>query len=165
MEIDPTAARPLPDVSARRDRAEGHADGVRAMFDRIAPTYDTLNRTLSFGIDRRWRRRAIDTLLASLPAGQILDLCAGTLDLSAAIAQRAPERSIVAVDLSPEMLARGAEKVRGLDVERRVGDATALDLPDGRFAGVIAGFGIRNVTSPIAPRPKRCACSRRAGAS
>jgi ubiquinone/menaquinone biosynthesis methyltransferase len=145
MESQPA---PRPDLASREEAAEEHASGVRAMFDRIAPTYDALNRTLSFGIDTRWRARAVDTLLDALPPGPILDLCAGTLDLSLAIAQRAPDRAIVAVDLSPEMLARGEAKVRGHAVQRLVGDATALDLEDGRFAGVIAGFGIRNVTRP-----------------
>jgi ubiquinone/menaquinone biosynthesis methyltransferase len=142
------AHTPRPDLASREGAAEEHASGVRAMFDRIAPTYDALNRTLSFGIDTRWRARAVETLFESLPDGPILDLCAGTLDLSLAIARRAPDREVVAVDLSPEMLARGEAKVRGLRVERRVGDATALDLEDGRFAAVIAGFGIRNVTRP-----------------
>ncbi|MEI8255166.1 MAG: ubiquinone/menaquinone biosynthesis methyltransferase [Deltaproteobacteria bacterium] len=139
---------PLPDVAARQGHAGAHARGVRAMFDRIAPTYDSLNRALSFGIDARWRVRAVTALLDGLPPGPVLDLCAGTLDLSVVIAARAAGRHIVAVDLSPEMLARGAAKVRqlDLDVEARVGDATALELPDGHFAGVIAGFGIRNVS-------------------
>ncbi len=140
------AGPPLPDVAARGEHASAHARGVRAMFDRIAPTYDALNRALSFGVDARWRVRAVNTLLEGLPPGPVLDLCAGTLDLSVVIAARAAGRPVVAVDLSPEMLARGAPKVRELDVETRVGDAAALDLPDGHFAGVIAGFGIRNVS-------------------
>lgn len=137
---------PLADVTARKEHAGAHARGVRTMFDRIAPTYDALNRVLSFGVDARWRVRAVTALLDGLPPGPVLDLCAGTLDLSVVIAAHAAGRHVVAVDLSPEMLAHGASKVRGLDVETRVGDAAALEFPDAHFAGVIAGFGMRNVS-------------------
>ena len=115
------------------------------MFDRIAPTYDLLNRTLSFGIDRRWRDAALDALLTDLPTGPVLDLCAGTLDLTAALVRRAPERPLYALDLSREMLERGRSKLPARAAALTVGDATELPFAAGAFAGVIVGFGIRNV--------------------
>lgn len=109
---------------------------IQAMFDRIAPTYDLLNRTMSFGIDQRWRARAV----RSLSAGPYLDLCAGTLDLAALLAKRG---RVVAVDFSAEMLARGKKKAP--EVETVVADAAALPLSDGIFGGAICGFGVRNI--------------------
>jgi ubiquinone/menaquinone biosynthesis methyltransferase len=111
------------------------------MFDRIAPTYDTLNRIMSLGIDKRWRTRAI-AMLAS-EKGAVLDLCAGTLDIAAALEEARPGDRIVACDYSSEMLARGVSKVTR--TERVVGDALALPFADGTFAGVVCGFGMRNL--------------------
>ena len=82
---------------------------IAQMFDGIAPTYDALNRVLSLGIDQRWRRRAVDAI-APLAGKWILDVCAGTLDLS-----RLCERegaNVVAVDFARAMLERGRGKLR-----------------------------------------------------
>ena len=70
----------VPQVRDRQGGAEGHALAVRRMFDRISPTYDLLNRLLSFGTDRAWRRRALDLVEAHAPPGVLFDCCAGTLD-------------------------------------------------------------------------------------
>ncbi len=112
---------------------------VMKMFDGIAPTYDTLNRVLSLGIDRSWRRRAI-AALGDVRGRPVLDVCAGTLDL-ASLAVEAGAR-VIATDFSHQMLVNGRDKVH-VPVVRA--DALALPFGDGGFAGVICGFGLRNL--------------------
>jgi demethylmenaquinone methyltransferase/2-methoxy-6-polyprenyl-1,4-benzoquinol methylase len=118
---------------------------IRAMFDRVAPTYDLLNHTLSLGIDLRWRRIAARSLKLN-PGDRAADLCAGTLDMSLAL-RRAGAR-VLALDFSLPML-RGGEKkaARAGTILRLQGDAMRLPLPAGRFDAVTVAFGIRNVFS------------------
>ncbi len=137
------AEAPVANLEARKD-APQHARANRAMFDRIAPTYDLLNKLMSFGIDRRWRARAIALLAQSgKPIGPVLDLCAGTLDLSALLEEAFPAERIVACDFSAKMLDLGKGKVRRTDAV--VGDALALPFEAGSFGTVICGFGMRNL--------------------
>lgn len=135
--------QPIAEPELRREHQGEHASGVRAMFDRIAPTYDALNRVMSAGIDRRWRRRAIEAL-ASAPEGALLDLCAGTLDLTALAVARFPRRRVVAADFAAHMLERGKHKAPS--AETVVADAMDLPFDDGEFSAVVCGFGIRNVS-------------------
>ena len=122
--------------------AEDRADNVKAMFDRIAPTYDMLNRVMSAGIDRAWRARAI-ALLAGGPEGAVLDLCAGTMDLTAMLVRARPRSRVVAADFAAKMLEAG--KVKAPRAEVVVADALALPFADGEFTAVICGFGMRNL--------------------
>jgi demethylmenaquinone methyltransferase/2-methoxy-6-polyprenyl-1,4-benzoquinol methylase len=124
--------------------------GSGAMFDAIASRYDLLNRILSGGVDRRWRRRTVDAL--QLPADQparVLDVATGTGDLAIAIARRHPLASVVGVDPSENMLAVGRTKLEKAGLADRVtlaaGDAEQLDYPDASFDGATIAFGIRNV--------------------
>ena len=118
---------------------------VRGMFTAIAPRYDFLNHLLSFNVDRRWRRRAVERLgWEQKPDGVFLDLCAGTLDLAATLA-RAPgfRGTVVGADFVVPMLARGRDKAHGL---APVGaDALALPFADHSFDGAMVAFGIRNL--------------------
>ncbi|MDF2692731.1 MAG: UbiD family decarboxylase associated with menaquinone via futalosine [Labilithrix sp.] len=135
-----------PELARRGAAPVEHADGNREMFDRIAPTYDRLNRVMSLGIDRRWRVRAVEMLRPTLEAAQrprVLDLCAGTLDLAALLEETFPGAEVVACDASEKMLALGRAKVR--NVECVVGDALALPFEDGSFDAIICGFGVRNL--------------------
>lgn len=121
------------------------------MFDRIAPRYDLLNRTLSAGLDQRWRRRAIAELRLGR-APRVLDLCTGTADLAIAAMSAYPDGEVVGVDFAAAMLQRGLVKVRTAGLDGRVrlirGDATRIPLADASCDAVTIGFGIRNVADP-----------------
>ena len=128
------------------DRAAKRAF-VRGMFSAIAPRYDLLNHLLSFNIDRRWRRRAIEALAwRQAPGGTYVDLCAGTLDVAAALAREAGfQGRVLGADFAEPMLRAGREKVTSR-VSPIVADALELPLPDECAAGAIVAFGIRNVS-------------------
>jgi demethylmenaquinone methyltransferase/2-methoxy-6-polyprenyl-1,4-benzoquinol methylase len=120
--------------------------GSGEMFDRIADRYDLLNRILSFGIDVRWRTKAIRSLGLD-GAGRILDVATGTADVAIAAARTG--LCVVGVDPSAGMLAVGREKVTRAKLDDRVeltlGSAEALPFPAESFDGSIIAFGIRNV--------------------
>jgi ubiquinone/menaquinone biosynthesis methyltransferase len=140
-------AEPIADVGARRGAEAGHRSAARGMFERIAPTYDLLNRVLSAGIDGRWRASALAEL-ADAPPGPVLDLCAGTMDFSAMLARARPDARVVAVDFSPAMLEAGRHKAPRAEVV--VADAAALPFSDGEMAVAVCGFGMRNLADPAA---------------
>jgi demethylmenaquinone methyltransferase/2-methoxy-6-polyprenyl-1,4-benzoquinol methylase len=115
-------------------------DEVRRMFDRITPVYDAMNRVMTLGLDRRWRRLA--AAAAVRPGDRVLDACCGTGDLALAACEAGGE--VTGVDFSPAMLARARRKSRSVAwVE---GDLLALPFPDGTFDAATIGFGIRNVS-------------------
>lgn len=141
-------------VEARRidAAASGGADKrtfVRTMFERIAPRYDLLNRLLSFGLDRWWRRCALRRLdWTRAPRGRYLDLCAGTLDVAARLAQqRGFGGFVVGADFATPMLAAGAGKAPASLVSPVAADVQALPLRDASMDGAVVAFGIRNVAS------------------
>ncbi len=127
--------------------------GSGAMFDGIAKRYDLLNRVMTFGIDQRWRRRAI-ALLALPTNGQVLDLATGTADLAIMTAQIHRDAKVTGLDPSQGMLAVGEQKVTraGLDgrVTLVVGDAQHLPFTDASFDGLTMSYGIRNVPDRLA---------------
>ncbi|MET0286282.1 MAG: ubiquinone/menaquinone biosynthesis methyltransferase [Polyangiales bacterium] len=129
-------------------RGQTHAVAVRSMFDRISPTYDLLNRLMSLGIDRSWRKRALELLADGLPKGALLDSCAGTLDLAAAMESKFSGRPLLAADFSREMLVNGRGKVKRAPT--LVGDAMHLPIRDESLAGMTCAFGMRNLSSPVA---------------
>ncbi|HYG66649.1 MAG TPA: class I SAM-dependent methyltransferase, partial [Anaeromyxobacteraceae bacterium] len=128
---------PLPGEAAQR----GHA--VRAMFDRIAPTYDLLNRVMTLRVDQAWRRRLIRAL-APKAGERMLDLCAGTMDVAALAKRRVPGLTVVGADFSMNMLARGVEKTR---LPASQADALALPFQSARFDLATVVFGMRNLDS------------------
>lgn len=116
------------------------------MFDRIAPRYDLLNRLLSAGTDRKWRRTAVDCLAALGPKA-ILDISTGTGDMVMECLRLRPGR-IVGVDPSPAMLERARAKTGGLSgapkVEFLQASAEELPFPAASFDAVTCAFGVRN---------------------
>jgi demethylmenaquinone methyltransferase / 2-methoxy-6-polyprenyl-1,4-benzoquinol methylase len=118
---------------------------VRAVFTAIAPTYDRLNRIISFRFDQGWRRYAVARLgWERKPGGIYLDLCGGTLDFGATLARRPGFRGrIVGADFVPPMLAIGREKSARLDPV--AADALELPFPDLAFDGAMVGWGVRNL--------------------
>jgi demethylmenaquinone methyltransferase / 2-methoxy-6-polyprenyl-1,4-benzoquinol methylase len=117
---------------------------VRGLFSTIAPRYDLITVLLSFGQDRRWKRR-----LASMhqPAGEsVLDLACGTGDLAYELARRGP-RKVVGLDITPLMLdlARAKGDADGHTVALVAGDMSSLPFPDATFDLVTTGYGLRNV--------------------
>ena len=79
---------------------------ISSMFDSIAPRYDLLNRTLSAGLDQRWRKQAVAELDLGATAN-VLDLCTGTADLAVAAIARNPAATVVGIDFSGAMLQLG----------------------------------------------------------
>ena len=110
---------------------------VRAMFDAIAPRYDLVNRLMTFGLDRGWRRRTVQALELA-PGALVVDLACGTGDLTRELT-RARHRA-VGVDLSFEMLA-AAHSPGGPMLEA---DAVALPFASASVDGMVSGFALRN---------------------
>lgn len=117
---------------------------VRRMFGRIAPRYDLLNRLMTFGQDRRWRRELISRLEPG-PGAHILDLGAGTGDLAVDILQRHPDAIVVAADLTPEMIQHGRNRPEAAGVRWLIADAEHLPFQTNRFDAVVSGFLLRNL--------------------
>jgi demethylmenaquinone methyltransferase/2-methoxy-6-polyprenyl-1,4-benzoquinol methylase len=133
-----------------RDAAAGGTakrDYVRRIFSEIAPRYDLLNHVLSFSIDRRWRARALVALeWRRAPAGHYLDLCAGTLDVAAQLAnQPGFTGTVIGADFAEPMLRLGLGKASREIMRPVVADALALPIAEGSLDGAIVSFGIRNV--------------------
>ncbi|MDQ3224575.1 MAG: ubiquinone/menaquinone biosynthesis methyltransferase [Gemmatimonadota bacterium] len=118
---------------------------VRSIFTAIAPTYDRLNRVISFRFDQGWRRAAVARLgWERKPEGIYLDLCAGTLDFGATLARRPGFRGrIIGADFVRPMLEQGRDKSASLDPV--AADALELPFPDRAFDGAMIGWGVRNL--------------------
>jgi len=115
------------------------AEGVQRMFDRIAPVYDAMNRVMTAGLDRRWRRITVDETVRA--GDRVLDACCGTGDL--AIAARARGAEVTGLDFAAAMLERARRKDDAIDWVQ--GDVLALPFADGAFDAATVGFGVRNV--------------------
>jgi demethylmenaquinone methyltransferase/2-methoxy-6-polyprenyl-1,4-benzoquinol methylase len=131
---------------------------IAGMFDAIAARYDFLNHLLSAGLDKRWRKQAID-MLQLTGRETVLDLCTGTADLAlAATSGERRAKRVVGIDFSAAMLQIGNEKVRragpiGPAVSAHPitlirGDAMRIPLHDATVDATTIGFGIRNVEQP-----------------
>ena len=123
---------------------------VRRMFAEIAPRYDLVNRVLSLGVDRAWRKAAVREL-GLAPGEHVLDACTGTGDLALALA-RASVR-VTGTDFCAEMLVHGQPKSLPASVARPrwlAADTLCLPFASGTFDAATVAFGIRNVSDPVA---------------
>ena len=114
-------------------------DGVRTMFDRIAPVYDAMNRIMTAGLDQRWRRLTAQAVVR--PGDRVLDACCGTGDL--ALAAEKAGGHVTGLDFSERMLERARRKSSTVEWVR--GDLLELPFEDGSFDSATVGFGVRNV--------------------
>ncbi|MGA1977755.1 MAG: bifunctional demethylmenaquinone methyltransferase/2-methoxy-6-polyprenyl-1,4-benzoquinol methylase UbiE [Bacteroidales bacterium] len=126
---------------------------VGSMFDGIASSYDFLNHFLSFGIDRIWRRKAIQTISRFSENPAIIDVATGTGDLAIAAMKLRP-LYIKGIDISEKMLEEGRDKIKrkGLSdkIELLTGDSEHILFGDGSFDVAMCAFGVRNFDDPVA---------------
>ena len=122
-------------------------EGVRKLFDNIAPDYDKLNHILSLNIDKGWRKKAVRTLVDTQEPLKVLDVACGTGDFTIEIAQKVGKDSeVIGVDISEGMMAVGREKIKkaGVPAELFVADCEDLPYADNTFDRISVGFGVRN---------------------
>jgi ubiquinone/menaquinone biosynthesis methyltransferase len=122
----------------------GRQPYVRRLFSTIADRYDLITVLLSYGQDRRWKRRLLD-MAGPLSGRRVLDLACGTGDIALLAARSGAE--VTGLDVTPRMvvLASGKAAAAGMDVRFVVGDMTALPFPDSCADVVTTGYGLRNV--------------------
>jgi demethylmenaquinone methyltransferase / 2-methoxy-6-polyprenyl-1,4-benzoquinol methylase len=121
---------------------------IEKMFSGIAPWYDFLNRLLSLRRDMVWRQELVRGLDLGSQAA-VLDLAAGTLDVSLEIVRQSPRSLVTAADFSLPMLLQGKEKLTLVEAAGNIlpvaADAFALPFPGTEFDAVTIAFGIRNL--------------------
>ncbi len=140
---------------------------IQEMFDSIAPRYDFLNRLLSFGIDRKWRRFAVKQIWCGAN-GRVLDVATGTGDVALEIARQTPgEVTIVGIDFAKEMVELGKEKIRcsryGERITMEIAPCEAIPFPEGTFDSATIAFGIRNVVDRLQGLKEMCRVLKKGG--
>lgn len=136
-------------IPSRDQGSKEFARNIRAMFDSIAHRYDLLNHINSFGLDILWRKDIAQRISAEKPS-LILDLAAGTGDLTIELARRNKSATVVAADLSLGMLEKALHKAKREHLQKvKISVVDALDLPfgDNHFDAITCAFGVRNFSS------------------
>jgi demethylmenaquinone methyltransferase/2-methoxy-6-polyprenyl-1,4-benzoquinol methylase len=141
----------MPEPQFNFSSSEEKKTYVRNMFSNIAGRYDFLNHFLSFGLDYRWRRKAVDIVsihLQGVTEPHILDIACGTGDLAFELLKRIPDAKIIGIDLAKPMLEIFQQKIdeRKAPITIADGDVEALAFDDNSFDAVTVGFGTRNFT-------------------
>lgn len=128
-------------------KEESKTEQVREMFDSIAPAYDFMNRAMTFGIDKIWRRRAVKELKKYAPA-TVLDVATGTGDLAMLLFRKLRPDRIVGIDLSENMLAIARDKADKAGLAGAIGfsagDCLDLKFKEEEFGAVTVAYGVRN---------------------
>lgn len=129
-------------------QSQSKMEQIQQMFNRIAPSYDKLNRIISLGLDHKWRQKGIKLLSVYTPV-DVLDVATGTGDLAIELQRSIPSiRRIYGVDISEEMMRIGHQKVQSLNLDQIISfeyqDCTTLTYEDNSFDAVTIAFGIRN---------------------
>lgn len=123
------------------------SEQVEKMFNNIAPAYDKLNHTLSMGIDRNWRKKAINMLRPFRPR-RIMDVATGTGDFAILACRELQPDTLTGTDISEGMMEVGREKVKQAHLSDKISfvreDCTCLPFADGSFDAVTVAFGVRN---------------------
>lgn len=158
----PNGESPIKDTSAQNSSTQNaagippaadasgdeHTRNVSEMFGRMTPWYDLQNRVFSLFLDCWWRRNLVRSVVPG-PTNTVIDMAAGTLDVTLALIRRYPELRVYATDICEPMLRYGEEhKMRAGERSRvttMVADARHMPLPDGCADAVTIAFGIRNV--------------------
>jgi demethylmenaquinone methyltransferase/2-methoxy-6-polyprenyl-1,4-benzoquinol methylase len=126
------------------ERINSHTRTVRSIFGRIAPRYDLMNRLMTFGQDQRWRREVIRR--AAMTSGcWLLDLGAGTGDLSRETLRQAPDARVSAADFALEMMQVGQKRPGAVGIRWAAADALHLPFAAERFDALVSGYLLRNV--------------------
>lgn len=133
-------------VTPYKEMKSSKKSQVALMFNNISEKYDFLNHFLSFGIDRLWRRKAINMLKPFEPK-MILDAATGTGDLAIASLRLKPNK-VIGIDISEGMLSHGVQKInkKQLDglIELQIGDSEDLNFDENYFDAAMVAFGVRN---------------------
>jgi demethylmenaquinone methyltransferase/2-methoxy-6-polyprenyl-1,4-benzoquinol methylase len=124
------------------------AERVRGVFDAVAPKYDLMNDLMSFGLHRVWKAYTVAVAQAR-DGDRVLDIAAGTGDLTLAFARKVGAKGLVLhSDINEAMLRRGRDRLldAGVLAPALLADAQALPLADASFDVVSVAFGLRNMT-------------------
>jgi len=136
------------------------------MFAQIVPRYDLVNRLMTMGLDRRWRRETVAIVRAR--GALALDIATGTGDLALELVRQGARR-VVAADFCPDMLrvaipkAGALASIRGGPISFAAADAARLPFPDSTFECVVNGFMLRNVADLAAVFRELCRVLRPGG--
>lgn len=129
------------------------ADQVRDMFDNIAPDYDRLNRAMSFGMDKIWRKKAVQCVARS-GARDIVDIATGTADFAISIVRAIPDSHVTGLDISQNMINVGRNKISRLGLSDRItlkaGNCLDNPLAPACADAVTVAFGVRNFSDILA---------------